>query len=1086
MESSTPGADAPERAPEPADPAPIVVPLAPAVVVVVVARDPGDWFEEAMSALAGQDYPNLSLLVIDANSAEPVKPRVARSAPGAFVRRLEEDPGFGAAANEVIDAVDGAAFYLLCHDDVAPDPDAVRLLVEEAFRSNAAVVGPKLVAWDDPRLLLQVGQGMDHAGYGVPLVERGELDQSQHDAVRDVFTVPAPCTLVRADLFGEIGGFDEGISDFLDDVSLCWRAQVAGGRVIVAPDARVRNRDELATRVGYDQRRRLQARHRLRIVLSCYGPIGVVRAVIQTVILNAAEVLYALVAGRTKRVGDVVYGWTWNLRRLGELRDARRQVRGFRRVSDGDVRSNMHRGSARLSQLLRGQIGRGEDRLTGLARSGREAAGVMRSGNARVAGTVWACVLFVLVAGSRHLLTRGVPAVGGMVDFGESSLDLMRSWVSGWRTAGLGSPSPNPTGLGMLGTLGFASFGALGLLRTALIVGMLPLGAFFAYRLPRPTGSRWAQIVCLLVYVAVPLPYNSLANGQWEAVVLYAALPLMVGMLARASRVAPFGPRGGAAGPGVRSTKWRYSVLGLGFLTALTATIAPVAVAALVLVGAAFALGGVIGMNPRGGLRLLITSVMGGLVAVLLHLPWTVDFLLPGRTLASFTGGSDGADPSDLAALLQFHTGPLGGGALGWAFLAAAALPLLIARAERHTWAVRGWTLAIASFGIAWLAQRGEVDVPLPALEVLLVPAAVGLALAAAMGVAAFEVDLPGYRFGWRQLASGLAAAAVVVAVVPVLGASFDGRWSMPSGDHSRALGFIDDENDEEAFRVLWVGDPDALPLDGWAIDEDLSYATTDDGAPTPENLWVGTDDGPTELIADAIDLAVGGETSRLGRLLAPMGIRYVVVPDQLAPAPFTNDRIPAPSRLTTTLAGQLDLEPLDVPAGLTVYRNQAALPARAELPSSVEVPTDGGIAGALPIDLSGAAAVLPDEDGHLSWSGPLEGDSTVLLSASSSDRWELAVDGETVDRIRPFGWSTGFEVGSGGDATLRFRTPAVRYGVLVVQAIAWLWVLRVLVRQRFEVENGGADGDRRPSAQERQPEPSTEPGAEPAEETVG
>ncbi len=217
-------------------------------------------------------------------------------------------PGFGAAANEVIEVVDGAAFYLLCHDDVAPDPDAVRLLVEEAFRSNAAVVGPKLVDWDDPQRLLQVGQGMDHAGYGVPLVERGELDQSQHDAVRDVFTVPAPCTLVRADLFSEIGGFDEGISDFLDDVSLCWRAQVAGARVIVAPDARVRNRDELATRVGYDQRRRLQARHRLRIVLSCYGPLGVARAVMQTVILNVAEVLYALVAGRTKRVGDVVSG----------------------------------------------------------------------------------------------------------------------------------------------------------------------------------------------------------------------------------------------------------------------------------------------------------------------------------------------------------------------------------------------------------------------------------------------------------------------------------------------------------------------------------------------------------------------------------------------------------------------------------------------------------------------------------------------------------------------------------------------------------------------------------------------------------
>ena len=206
----------------------------------------------------------------------------------------------------------------------------MRLLVEEAFRSNAAVVGPKLVDWDDPRRLLQVGQGMDHAGYGVPLVERGELDQSQHDAVRDVFTVPGPCTLVRADLFAEIGGFDEGISDFLDDVSLCWRAQVAGARVIVAPDARVRNRDELASAAGYDQRRRLQARHRLRIVLSLLRPARASRGPwCRRSSSTSPRSLYALVAGphqaRRRRRATRGRGTS---RRLGELRDARQQVRG--------------------------------------------------------------------------------------------------------------------------------------------------------------------------------------------------------------------------------------------------------------------------------------------------------------------------------------------------------------------------------------------------------------------------------------------------------------------------------------------------------------------------------------------------------------------------------------------------------------------------------------------------------------------------------------------------------------------------------------------------------------------------------------
>src|SRR5216683_7555684 len=127
---------------------------APPVVAVVVTCDPGPWLEETLSAFRRQDYPNLSVLVIDAASDIDPTPRVAAALPNAYVRRLGQRVGFARAANEVLDIVEGASHFLFCHDDVAPDPDAVRLLLEEAFRSNAAVVGPKLVDWDDPTRLL--------------------------------------------------------------------------------------------------------------------------------------------------------------------------------------------------------------------------------------------------------------------------------------------------------------------------------------------------------------------------------------------------------------------------------------------------------------------------------------------------------------------------------------------------------------------------------------------------------------------------------------------------------------------------------------------------------------------------------------------------------------------------------------------------------------------------------------------------------------------------------------------------------------------------------------------------------------------
>ncbi len=101
--------------------------------------------------------------------------------------------------------VDGAAFFLFCHDDIALQPGAVRAMVEEAFRSNGGLVTPKILDWDDPDQILSVGMSADKFGYPETFVDPGELDQEQHDAVRDVFLAPGGCVLVRADLFAELG-----------------------------------------------------------------------------------------------------------------------------------------------------------------------------------------------------------------------------------------------------------------------------------------------------------------------------------------------------------------------------------------------------------------------------------------------------------------------------------------------------------------------------------------------------------------------------------------------------------------------------------------------------------------------------------------------------------------------------------------------------------------------------------------------------------------------------------------------------------------------------------------------------------------
>ena len=66
--------------------------------------------------------------------------------------------------------MEGSGFFCLLHDDVALDPDAIRQLVEETYRSNAGIVGPKLVDWEAPEHVLEVGDAADK--FGTPAAAR--------------------------------------------------------------------------------------------------------------------------------------------------------------------------------------------------------------------------------------------------------------------------------------------------------------------------------------------------------------------------------------------------------------------------------------------------------------------------------------------------------------------------------------------------------------------------------------------------------------------------------------------------------------------------------------------------------------------------------------------------------------------------------------------------------------------------------------------------------------------------------------------------------------------------------------------------
>ena len=522
-------------------------PSAPPLVAVVVADQPGEWFEEALQALGAQDYPNQSVLVIDGAGRADPGPRVAAVLPDAFLRRPERTgriAGFAAAANDVLDTVQGAAFLVFCHDDVAPDPDALRLMVEESLRSNAGIVAPKLVDWDREDRLLSVGLSVDKTGASGPLVDRGELDQEQHDSVRDVFAASSACLLVRADLFAELGGFDPAMADYGADVDLCWRAQVAGARVVVAPEARVRHREAAKEQPGADPRRAtLEPRHHLRAMLKSYTWLHLLRVVPQAMVVTVIEALVALVARRGHEAKEVLGAWVWNLRHLGDLRALRAGVRRVRAVPDSEVRRLQARGSSRFTLYLQRRL-HAEERARQLVEAGHELVESVGRGPARAATALLCLLTLALLIGTRNLFTGRLPAVGQFAPF-PGPATLLTHFFDGWRTTGMGSTSPSPPAFGLLGLLGLVFLGHMGTLAKVLVLGAWPVAALGAWRLARPLGSTMARIAAVIAVLAVPLPYNALARGRWTGLIAYAAMPWFLLLLARMTGIDPFGTGAG-------------------------------------------------------------------------------------------------------------------------------------------------------------------------------------------------------------------------------------------------------------------------------------------------------------------------------------------------------------------------------------------------------------------------------------------------------------------------------------------------------------------------------------------------------------
>jgi len=193
----------------------------------------GEMLARAIGSLAAPD--DVGVVVVDNGSEDDSVAIVRDRFPKVELIELPENIGFGRALNLAVREVPGDPVILL-NNDVECEAGFLDALLAGLEDGVAAVAGA-LVQRDAPNLV-------DSAGVMVEGDTLMAFDYLHGEDVARLADAPAPlgptggAALFRHDAFDELGGFDERIFVYYEDVDLALRMRAAGHRCALAPGAR--------------------------------------------------------------------------------------------------------------------------------------------------------------------------------------------------------------------------------------------------------------------------------------------------------------------------------------------------------------------------------------------------------------------------------------------------------------------------------------------------------------------------------------------------------------------------------------------------------------------------------------------------------------------------------------------------------------------------------------------------------------------------------------------------------------------------------------------------------------------------------
>ena len=315
----------------------------PAVSVVIITISRGAQLANCLSSLATQTYSDFEvIMVVNGNSRDV--PVTEGSELGQKTRLVFTgfNAGYGAACNLGAKAANGSVLLFL-NDDTVLQPDCLAQVHSLLSLGDPCIAQP---------LIFHAYSSVWRRGNPCDVYGAAGIGFYGGCGTGEFYASGAAFAIGKK-VFDSLGGFDEMLFLYHDDLDLCWRARLKGINVLAAPRARcVHVGGQSSMSMPHATKFYFTQRNRIRVLVKNYsGRRLIIRLPVTISFLIAGSLFLSLTSRSTNYVRSALRAIIWNLTILRSTLNVRFRVQTTRVRGDAVIEKAMSKYSMDLCVL---------------------------------------------------------------------------------------------------------------------------------------------------------------------------------------------------------------------------------------------------------------------------------------------------------------------------------------------------------------------------------------------------------------------------------------------------------------------------------------------------------------------------------------------------------------------------------------------------------------------------------------------------------------------------------------------------------------------------------------------------------------